>query len=118
MKLNLTAQEVLDKKFPISPRGYDALTVDEFLDKIIRDYETVENNVLIEKKYQDNKDKKIKELEKKIDDLKIEIQRYKSRLEGIENNSNATVENADLLKRISALEKYLYRIGINPATIK
>lgn len=118
MKLNLTTQEILDKKFIIAPRGYDALSVDEFLDRIIQDYELVEENVLIEKKFQNEQDQKIKDLEKKIDELKIEIQKYKSRLEGIENNTNATVENATLLKRISALEMYLYRQGINPTTIK
>ena len=118
MKLNLTSQELLDKQFKLAPRGYDALEVDEFLDRIINDYQLIEQNVIASKDNIDSYKEKIKALEKEIDDLKVTIKRYETRLEGIKNNPNATIDNADLLKRISALEKFIYHIGYNPNTIK
>ena len=118
MKLNLTSQEILDKQFKLAPRGYDALEVDEFLDRIINDYQLAEQNVIGSKEEIESYREKIIALEKEIDELKVEIKRYETRLEGIKNNPNATINNADLLKRISALEKFIYHIGYNPNTIK
>ena len=42
LKLKLTSKEILNKIFPPSDRGYNAFSVDEFLDKVLEDYRTVE----------------------------------------------------------------------------
>jgi DivIVA domain-containing protein len=118
MKLESSAHEILNNAFPITPRGYDALAVDEFLDKILRDYRKIESNCLISKQDMENKDKHIKDLEKKVDDLTIEIKKFEKRFQGITEKDNVSIDNIELVKRIRALEKYLYRIGVNPDTIK
>ena len=41
----------------------------------------------------------------------------KSKLSGISQNADASINNLELLKRISALEKALAKAGINPNTI-
>ncbi len=99
-KLNLTPKEILEKEFKIDTRGYRLKEVDQFLDLIIHDYET-----LIEI---------IKKQEKEKDELSDEILRLKQELRNANINveiakaSDKTVSNVDLLKRISNLEKVIY----------
>lgn len=99
-KLNLTPQEILEKEFKIDTRGYRLKEVDQFLDLIIHDYET-----LIDM---------IKKQEKEKDELQEEILRLKQELRNANINveiakaSDKNVSNVDLLKRISNLEKIIY----------
>ena len=43
MPAKLTAQEIYDKQFPVSEKGYNAEQVDAFLDDIIEDYQDFED---------------------------------------------------------------------------
>ena len=118
IKLNLNSKEILETKFPNVPRGYDPLYVDQYLDKVIRDYKLVEMNYLVESSEIDSLKAKISSLEQELEKLTIENEKYASRLKGISENNNVTVDNIDLMKRISVLEKFLYQHGYNPTTIK
>lgn len=118
IKLTITSSELLNKKFNNVPRGYDPFDVDEYLDKVIRDYRLVEANCLMEKKEIDKLEVTIKTLESKIKELEIENAKYEQRLKNIKDNKNVTIDNIDLIKRIRALETYIYRTGVNPNTIK
>ena len=46
IKLKLNSKEILEMKFPNVPRGYDPLYVDEYLDKVIRDYKQWKQTIL------------------------------------------------------------------------
>ncbi|MCR5184578.1 MAG: DivIVA domain-containing protein [Bacilli bacterium] len=118
IKLQLNSQEILTVKFPNVPRGYDPLMVDEYLDKIIRDYKQIEANKLLNERDVANYENKIAALEKKNTELEIELNKYKDRLKDINENDNVTVENIDLVKRINQLEKFLYLHGYLPENIK
>ena len=118
IKLNLNSKEILEMQFPNVPRGYDPLYVDEYLDKVIRDYKLVESNCLIESSEVDSLKSKIASLEKELDKLKIENEKYASRLKDINENDNVTIGNIDLIKRINVLEKFLYQHGYIPSQIK
>ena len=118
IKLKLNSQEILETKFPNVPRGYDPLYVDEYLDKIIRDYKLVESNYLVEKKVIDNYQEKISDLEKEIQDLKIEVSKYEARFKDIKDSDVVTMDNINLVKRINVLEKFLYQHGYMPDKIK
>ena len=118
IKLKLNSKEILEMKFPNVPRGYDPLYVDEYLDKIIRDYKTVETNYLVENTEVDSLNAKIAALEKELQELKIENEKYASRLKDINENDNVTIDNIDLVKRINVLEKFLYQHGYIPSQIK
>ena len=102
-KITLMPQDILEKDFKIDTRGYRPQEVDRFLDTIIKDYE--EMNAIIRELDQDKKDL----LEDNIR-LKQEIRNLKTKIEVIteESNSGATGANADLLRRISNLEKIIY----------
>ena len=118
IKLNLNSKEILEMKFNNVPRGYDPLSVDEYLDRIIRDYKIVEANYLVEATEVDSLKSRIAALEKELQELKIENEKYASRLKDINENDNVTVDNIDLVKRINVLEKFLYQHGYIPSQIK
>lgn len=118
IKLTLTAKEILDKSFPGVPRGYDPLLVDEFLDKIIKDYVTVENNVLDEASVIAKLTQEVERLKKEKQDLEIENGKYKERFSNIKATDNVTADNIDLIKKINKYEKFIYQMGYNPKNIK
>lgn len=118
IKLNLNSKEILEKVFPNVPRGYDPLEVDKYLDIVRRDYKLVEANYLEESSEVDTLKARIATLEKENETLKIENEKYASRLKDINENDNVTVDNIDLVKRINVLEKFLYQHGYIPSQIK
>lgn len=102
-RIYLTPQDVLEKEFKIDARGYRPQEVDKFLDMVIRDY--TEYNSIIKKLEKD-----IKDLTEDNYKLKQEIRYLKEQLElrNASENSNKTITNVDLLKRISQLEKVVF----------
>ena len=44
-KLNLTPEDILDKEFNVDFKGYTPSEVDAFLDDVLEDYQTMEDNV-------------------------------------------------------------------------
>ena len=118
IKLVMSAQEILDKTFPGCPRGYDPFLVDEFLDSIIRDYQSIESNVLSSKEEIEAMENKIKKLEEEKRNLEIELGKYQERFANIKDSDNVTHDNMDLIKKINKYEKFIFKMGYNPHTIK
>ena len=102
-KIFLTPQEILEKEFKVDARGYRPQEVDKFLDMVIRDYS--EFNSIIK-----NKDKDIKDLTEDNLKLKQELRRLKATIAAAEDVEGRirSVNNVDLLRRISQLEKIVY----------
>lgn len=98
---NLTTKDILQKEFKPALRGFNTEEVDEFLDLIIRDYESYE---------------------KEIASLKNELERAKHSTGLSESGSQATNQrsksttvpqskgttNYDILRRLSKLEKAVF----------
>jgi len=118
VKLVLSSKALLEKVFTFSNNGYDAYQVDEFLDRIINDYKIVENNLLITKESINIYTDRIEVLTKENNELKAELEIYKKKYDGISDSKNVTNENLEYIKRISLLEKALYKQGIDPTKIK
>ncbi len=97
----LTSQDILDKEFKIDTRGYRPQEVDKFLDIVIRDYD--EFNSCISEMDENNKTLMEENLR-----LKQQIRNLTMKLETIENNSNNGTNTADVLRRLSNLEKIIY----------
>ena len=117
-KLNFTSKSLLELEFTKNVRGYDPLQVDQALDKVIEDL------IHYEKFYEDSV-KYIQELESKIysyrqkeKENEVEFSKLKNRLADIKDDSNVSKENINYLKRINALEKALYQLGVDPSKIK
>ncbi len=100
-KIMLSPKDILEKEFKIDTRGYRPQEVDKFLDDIISDYE--EMYALI-RRYDHEK----KELIDENMRLKAEIRSLKTKLEVVRDSSAGEVNNADLLRRLSNLEKIIY----------
>lgn len=103
-RILLTVQDILDKEFKIDTRWYRPQEVDKFLDVIIRDYEEMSSVI------------KELETEKKslIEDnirLKQEIRNMSTKLDVLKDsdlNESSSTNNADVLRRLSNLEKIIY----------
>ena len=98
----LTSRDILEKEFKIDTRGYRPQEVDKFLDIVIKDYE--EMNSII----QDFEKEKSKLIKDNIS-LKQEIRNLKNKIDVlVESEGSSNVSNADVLRRISKLEKIIY----------
>ncbi len=101
-RILLTGKDILEKDFKIDTRGYRPQEVDKFLDVIIRDYEEF---MVIIKELENDK----KELIEDNIKLKQENRNLRTKLEVLrEGSSGGEVSNADLLRRLSNLEKIIY----------
>lgn len=102
-KILLTAQDILNKDFKIDARGYRPQEVDKFLDMIMADY--TEFTAIIKRQ-----EKEIRALTEDNIKLKQEYHKLRSRLEaaGEDSGSRQVVNNVDLLRRISQLEKIVF----------
>ncbi|WP_411953297.1 cell division regulator GpsB [Alkalibacillus sp. S2W] len=93
-KPQLTNQDILDKEFKTSMRGYNQDEVDEFLDVVIKDYDY---------------------FEKEISRLKEEMERITNASSGSPQfettNQSRSQVNADVLQRLSNLEKAVFSRG-------
>ena len=101
-KLYLTPQEILEHEFKIDARGYRMQEVDKLLDMVIRDY--TEFLRTIKKLEQDNLN--LIEDNRK---LQAEYRKLKTSIEASGGEGTAGAPNsADLLRRLSNLEKIVY----------
>jgi DivIVA domain-containing protein len=102
-KILLTTQDILDKEFKVDARGYRPQDVDKFLDMVIADY--TEFNAIIKKQ-----EREIKALTEDNIKLKQEYHKLRGRLDAAadDDGSRNSVNNVDLLRRISQLEKVVF----------
>ncbi len=101
-RVELTTKDILEKDFSIDTKGYRLKEVDSFLDQIIKDYNTM-NEIISE--LEDEK----KSLTDENIALKQEVRNLKMKLEALKSNSDTDgTSSADLLRRLSNLEKIIY----------
>lgn len=100
-RIVLTSRDILEKEFKIDTRGYRPQEVDRFLDMIIKDYEEM-NSIIREL------EREKKQLVEDNISLKQEIRNLKTKIEVLAESDGGTTTNADMLRRISKLEKIIY----------
>ena len=102
--LNLTQDDILEKEFKIDTRGYRLKEVDQFLDLIISDYGTFLEVIKKQEQEKDRLSEEIIHLKQQLRDANMDVELAKAST----SNSNASVNNVDILKRLSKLEKVIY----------
>lgn len=112
-KLLLDSKTILEKQFSGSTPGYNALEVDEYLDRVIRDYETIEANALLDKSEYDSLLKELKMLREENKKLSLENEKYSLRLQNVRPDENVTSDNIELIKKINKYEKFLHDKGFD-----
>ena len=101
-KLNLTPEEIFNKSFESSIRGYNADDVDAYLDLILEDYQTMESNV------QELLDM-INNLQDQIKKMQQEQIELKGKQKAIDLSNTTQYSSVDILKRISRLEEMVIK---------
>lgn len=101
--INLAPEDILNKEFKIDTRGYRLKEVDQFLDIIIADYQAFNKMILDLQKEREEQIEEILNLKQEIRDLKTSVEISRS-----SSNNNENVNNLDILKRLSQLEKIVY----------
>lgn len=93
-----TAKDIFEQEFGREVRGYSKVEVDEFLDDVIKDYETYAAL--------------LKSLHQEIAELKEELSRKPEsaavRAEPLEMTTTTSMTNFDILKRLNRLEKEVF----------
>ena len=100
-RIVLTSRDILEKEFKIDTRGYRPQEVDRFLDTIIKDYEEM-NSIIREL------EREKKQLVEDNISLKQEVRNLKTKIEVLADSEGSGTTNADMLRRISKLEKIIY----------
>ena len=105
-KIQLSPKRILNKQFQIDFKGYSATEVDYFLDVVVEDYKAFaemlnESYEELEKLQKENETLKVK-----LKSLEREHMIQQDNIKSMEENLSA---NVDLLKRISNLEKEVYK---------
>lgn len=101
-KIMLSPHDILQKEFKIDTRGYRLKEVDQFLDTIISDYEQFLSII-------NNLEKEKADLMSEIVNLKQELRNTKLSVEVANNaTNNGEVNNIDIMRRLSQLEKMVY----------
>ena len=93
-----SAKDIFEQEFGREVRGYSKVEVDEFLDDVIKDYETYAALV--------------KSLRQEIAELKEELSRKPEsapvQAEPLEMTATTSMTNFDILKRLNHLEKEVF----------
>lgn len=100
----LSSQEILQKDFKKQMRGYDQNEVDEFLDDVIKDYETFNSEI-------DHLKNENERLLTKVDELTRRLNASTNGQNMVSQNNAAT--NYDILKRLSNLERHVFGAKLN-----
>ena len=97
----LNAKAILDKQFNVDLKGYAPREVDEFLDKVIADYQTY--------------DETIRELGESLRNYENQVEQLKAKIAELEAKAGAEGEpmppqsQVDILKRLSRLEYEVFK---------
>ncbi len=102
-RILLSSNDILDKEFKIDTRGYRPQEVDKYLDVIIRDYDEFAKIIA-------DLEKEKKEIIEDNIRLKQEVRRLRTQMDALKESvvMDSGSSNADLLRRISNLEKVIY----------
>lgn len=108
-----TPKTLLDANFEKDVKGYNSLQVDQLLDEVISDYEqfgkALKENAEINAKHLTE----IENLKKTVHDLEIVVAKYKKQLDDLPKGEGLNQDNYQLLKKVYAYEKVLYKKGID-----
>lgn len=98
--LNYSPKDILQQEFKTKMRGYDPVEVDEFLDNVIKDYESYNKEILALQEEADRLNAKVAELSKNQGATPTRTTQ--------EAPKSQVVTNFDILKRLSNLEKEVF----------
>lgn len=115
---NLTSDDILSKKFSACRSGYDPEEVDRFLDAVLKEFQGLEKKVNEQLPLLVKEIKDLREIAKKYEELMLRYETLENKVRRLDKSPYTAEAKLDLLMRIDALEKALYKLGKDPAKIK
>ena len=112
-KLNYDGKSLLNIKFSPDQKGYDPLEVDQVLDKIIIDYETLTSEINDLAKKAEEQKSKYDNLKKEYERVKLQMATLEKKFDALKRVSNVNDDNYTLVNKVAAYERVLHRKGIN-----
>ena len=100
LEIELNPTEILKKEFKSKMRGYDPEEVDGYLDLVIKDYQTYQEN--IDRLTADNT-----RLFNKVEELNRQLSASDS-VKEVNPQQASAATNYDILKRLSNLERHVF----------
>lgn len=97
----LNAKAILDKQFNVDLKGYAPREVDEFLDKVIADYQTYDETIR-------ELGESLRNYENQVEQLKAKIAELEAKA-GAEGKTMPPQSQVDILKRLSRLEYEVFK---------
>lgn len=116
MDQELTPKEIVEKDFNLSMRGYNPTEVDEYLDIIIRDYDSFITEINDLRDQVQSLEEELEASEGTVTYTPIDDDDYDdmgSHEDEVEDLENTQVTNFDILKRISNLERHVFGSKLN-----
>lgn len=110
-----SSESLLNIKFEKDVKGYNPLQVDQTLDEVIEDYKNYETEIASLSNELAKLTKELEVLKTKNKNLEVELVNCKADLKAVPKGTNQ--DNVTLLKRIDALERALYKKGVDPKKI-
>lgn len=95
----LSVEDILNKQFHADIKGYNSLEVDEFLDLVMKDYQTFHEKMK-------ETSETMRKYEDTIEMLKETIRQYEEKQT---MTAPQTTTNVDILKRLSRLEAEVFK---------
>ncbi len=105
-KIQLSPKKILNKQFQVDFKGYSATEVDYFLDTVVEDYKNFAEMLNESYEQVENLQKENQILKLKISQLEKEHLLQQDNIRSMEENLSS---NVDILKRISNLEKEVFK---------
>ncbi|TWT10353.1 cell division regulator GpsB [Streptococcus sp. sy004] len=99
----LSPKDIFEQEFKTVMRGFDKKEVDEFLDEVIKDYETFAAQIAALREENQALKKKLTE-----SSTEVKTQPAVAAVPASNFSSHQTATNLDILKRISRLEKEVF----------
>ena len=114
----LNAEKILHQTFTPNVKGYDPDQVDEFLDQVGADYLAFDKYYRESKKYIVELESRLRKVKEASNEMELELAKLRARVAGIKEGETFTSENIEIIQRCRRYEQELYRMGIDPNTLK
>lgn len=103
-----TPKKIVEKDFKKVMRGYDQHEVDEFLDDVIKDYETYASMIETLREENEQLKARLKKATSQTQGSRLGLSLGDRKGDGASNTTDNPGTNFDILKRLSRLEKEVF----------
>jgi len=114
----LTNLDILNKQFVAKAPGYDPEEVDLFLDEIRHQFQNLEKTINEQIPLLINEIEQLRDFKRRYEEMLMRYQTLEKKVQVLDKSPYTAKAKLELLMRIDALEKALYKLGRDPTKIK